>query len=138
LKRDSLDKKFIKEFRNALKIDEFAIITSVWALNPERLTEHQKEKMKEKKDHIAFYNDMMNNDSHSQDSSIKPWTPNKIVLNKGKEQLIINSPKTNAEQNVPENKEVAETSVSENRSPFKKPKESPIQKSPQKKTENSN
>ncbi|XP_055378230.1 telomere-associated protein RIF1 [Condylostylus longicornis] len=132
LKRESLDKKYLKEFRSALKSDEFVIIPSVWALNPERLTEHQKEKMKEKKDNIpALYNDM-NSDSHSQDSSsIKPWTPNKIVIPRGKDQLIISSPKTTASdtqskemKNPPEEKgnQYLNQNLTE-KSPFKKPKE---------------
>ncbi|XP_058116909.1 uncharacterized protein LOC131285117 [Anopheles ziemanni] len=55
--------------------DEFVVIESNWQFKPEVLTEHQREKMLEKRTDIpALYNDM----SQSQDSFvIKPWTPNK-------------------------------------------------------------
>lgn len=56
------------------KNDEFVFIPSKWQFRPENLTEHQKEKLKEKRTDIpALYNDM----SQSQDSqsvSLKPWT----------------------------------------------------------------
>lgn len=59
------------------KYDEFVFIPSKWKFSPDNLTEHQKEKLKEKRVDIpALYNDM----SQSQDSqsiSLKPWTPKK-------------------------------------------------------------
>uniref|UniRef100_A0A182YE69 Rif1_N domain-containing protein n=1 Tax=Anopheles stephensi TaxID=30069 RepID=A0A182YE69_ANOST len=63
--------------RNA-KGEEFVVIEKVWKFKPETLTEHQREKMMEKRTDIpALYNDM----SQSQDSFvIKPWTPSKGVL----------------------------------------------------------
>ncbi|KAJ6648597.1 Telomere-associated protein RIF1 [Pseudolycoriella hygida] len=57
------------------KDDEFVFIPSNWQFRPDKLTEHQREKLKEKRVDIpALYNDM----SQSQDSrsiSLKPWTP---------------------------------------------------------------
>ncbi|EDW92027.2 uncharacterized protein Dyak_GE14124 [Drosophila yakuba] len=62
--------------------DLFVIIPSVWSLNPEKLTDRQKERFAEKSDIPALYNDM----SQSQDSaSIKPWTPKKVVIAKSKQ-----------------------------------------------------
>ncbi|XP_055533723.1 telomere-associated protein RIF1 isoform X2 [Wyeomyia smithii] len=60
------------------KEGEFVVIDKVWKFTPDKLTEHQRDKMREKRDDIpALYNDM----SQSQDSFvIKPWTPNKIVI----------------------------------------------------------
>lgn len=74
--------KFIKGARSIKKVakpkkDEFVFVPSTWKFQPDRLTEHQKEKLKEKRDDIpALYNDL----SRSQDSqsiSLKPWTPTK-------------------------------------------------------------
>lgn len=52
---------------------DFVIVEKVWSLKPNRLTEHQKEKMKERRCDIpALYNNL----SQSQDSvSLKEWTP---------------------------------------------------------------
>ncbi|KAH8283523.1 hypothetical protein KR018_004949 [Drosophila ironensis] len=62
--------------------DLFVIIPSVWSLNPEKLTDRQKERFAEKSDIPALYNDM----SQSQDSaSLKPWTPSKVVISKSKQ-----------------------------------------------------
>ncbi|XP_052873375.1 telomere-associated protein RIF1 [Anopheles cruzii] len=60
--------------------DEFVVIESNWRFKPDQLTEHQLEKMKEKRTDIpALYNDM----SQSQDSFIiKPWTPSKPLASK--------------------------------------------------------
>ncbi|KAG4072659.1 hypothetical protein HA402_004748 [Bradysia odoriphaga] len=62
------------------KGEEFVFIPSKWQFRPDNLTEHQKEKLKEKRVDIpALYNDM----SQSQDSqsiSLKPWTPSKKQL----------------------------------------------------------
>lgn len=57
------------------KDDEFVFIPSKWQFRPDNLTEHQKEKLKEKRVDIpALYNDMsQSQDSHS--ISLKPWTP---------------------------------------------------------------
>ncbi|XP_053683793.1 telomere-associated protein RIF1 [Sabethes cyaneus] len=62
----------------AKKEGEFVVIDKVWKFTPDKLTEHQRDRMREKRDDIpALYNDM----SQSQDSFvIKPWTPNKIVI----------------------------------------------------------
>ncbi len=70
--------KFSKSQKPAKpKTDEFVFIPSKWQFRPENLTEHQKEKLKEKRVDIpALYNDMsQSQDSHS--VSLKPWTPNK-------------------------------------------------------------
>uniref|UniRef100_A0A182K582 Telomere-associated protein Rif1 N-terminal domain-containing protein n=1 Tax=Anopheles christyi TaxID=43041 RepID=A0A182K582_9DIPT len=58
--------------------DEFVVVEKVWKFQPETLTEHQREKMMEKRTDIpALYNDM----SQSQDSFvIKAWTPSKGVV----------------------------------------------------------
>ncbi|XP_050079523.1 telomere-associated protein RIF1 [Anopheles maculipalpis] len=59
------------------KEEEFVVIEKVWKFKPESLTEHQREKMMQKRTDIpALYNDM----SQSQDSFvIKPWTPSKGI-----------------------------------------------------------
>lgn len=71
-KSQNLKKKSTKP-----KDSEFVFIPSKWQFRPDKLTEHQKEKLKEKRVDIpALYNDM----SQSQDSqsvSLKPWTPKK-------------------------------------------------------------
>ncbi|XP_002005388.4 telomere-associated protein RIF1 [Drosophila mojavensis] len=74
--------------------DLFVIIPSVWSLNPDKLTDRQKERFAEKSDIPALYNDM----SQSQDSSIKPWTPKKVVIAKGKQSEISIIGDRNAEQ----------------------------------------
>uniref|UniRef100_A0A182NVC4 Rif1_N domain-containing protein n=1 Tax=Anopheles dirus TaxID=7168 RepID=A0A182NVC4_9DIPT len=72
--------------------DEYVKIDSVWQFKPEMLTEHQREKMMEKRTDIpALYNDM----SQSQDSFvIKPWTPSKPValLKQDRSTLPISAP----------------------------------------------
>lgn len=66
--------------------DVFIVIPSVWSLNPDKLTERQKEKMAEKSDIPALYNDM----SQSQEVSLKPWTPKKIVIaQKDKSEIVL-------------------------------------------------
>ncbi|XP_055859445.1 telomere-associated protein RIF1 [Episyrphus balteatus] len=65
--------------------DLFVIIPAVWSLNPDKLTERQKEKFYEKSDIPALYNDM----SQSQDAFIKPWTPKKLVIAKGTAEEIV-------------------------------------------------
>ncbi|XP_058065615.1 telomere-associated protein RIF1 [Anopheles bellator] len=66
--------------------DEFVVIESNWRFKPEQLTEHQLEKMKEKRTDIpALYNDM----SQSQDNSIiKPWTPSRTLASKPPERTL--------------------------------------------------
>lgn len=54
------------------------VIPRVWKLKPDKLTEHQIEKMKERRRDIpALYNDCS---SSSMDSVIQPWTPNRIIV----------------------------------------------------------
>lgn len=85
------DKKLIEELKKLLpnelgnventstksnkKVDEdgFVVVDKVWTLEPTKLTEHQREKMKTRGSDIpALYNDM----SRSQDSySIQEWAP---------------------------------------------------------------
>lgn len=57
--------------------DEFVVVNKVWKLEPSKLTEHQKEKMKTRRCDIpALYNDL----SQSQDSaSIQAWAPKTVV-----------------------------------------------------------
>lgn len=56
----------------------FVVIPTVWKFDPNRLTDQQKDKMKERRSDIpALYNDL----SQSQEShSIQPWTPKKLVI----------------------------------------------------------
>ncbi|KAH8415819.1 hypothetical protein KR222_001484 [Zaprionus bogoriensis] len=79
-------KSMANQLKELFKDDElFVIIPSVWSLNPEKLTDRQKERLAEKKADIpALYNDM----SQSQEASIKPWTPKKVVIAKGKQAEI--------------------------------------------------
>lgn len=75
------DEPLKKELSAMQKIDsvvDFVVIPSVWKFNPDRLTDQQRDKMKERRADIpALYNDT----SQSQESrSIKPWTPKKLVL----------------------------------------------------------
>ncbi|XP_020801085.1 uncharacterized protein LOC110178315 [Drosophila serrata] len=76
-------KSMANQVRDIFKGDDlFVIIPSVWSLNPEKLTDRQKERFAEKSDIPALYNDM----SQSQDSaSLKPWTPKKVVIAKSKQ-----------------------------------------------------
>lgn len=89
------DKKLIEELKKLLpnelgnvekmspksnkKVDKdgFVIVDKVWTLEPTKLTEHQREKMKTRTCDIpALYNDM----SRSQDSySIQEWAPTRIA-----------------------------------------------------------
>ncbi|EDW01156.1 telomere-associated protein RIF1 [Drosophila grimshawi] len=83
---DKFRKLSMKSMANQLKDlfkgdDLYVIIPSVWSLNPDKLTDRQKERFAEKSDIPALYNDM----SQSQDSSIKPWTPKKVVIAKSKQ-----------------------------------------------------
>lgn len=59
------------------KDEEFVVVNKVWSLTPNRLTEHQKERLKERRDDIpALYNGL----SQSQDSvSLVAWTPKELV-----------------------------------------------------------
>ncbi|XP_034108845.1 telomere-associated protein RIF1 [Drosophila albomicans] len=84
--QEKFRKLAMKSMTNQLKElfkgdDLFVIIPSVWSLNPDKLTDRQKERFAEKSDIPALYNDM----SQSQDSSIKPWTPKKVVIAKSKQ-----------------------------------------------------
>ncbi|XP_055600357.1 telomere-associated protein RIF1 isoform X2 [Uranotaenia lowii] len=64
--------------KSVKKEGDFVVIEKVWKFTPDKLTEHQRDRMRQKRDDIpALYNDL----SQSQDSFvIKPWTPNKIVI----------------------------------------------------------
>lgn len=85
-KSQSVTKKSAKP-----KDDEFVFIPSKWQFRPDNLTEHQKEKLKEKRVDIpALYNDMsQSQDSHS--TSLKPWTPKKQLQPKAMEDEIKSS-----------------------------------------------
>lgn len=72
--------KFTKSQKSTKpKDDDFVFIPSKWQFRPDNLTEHQKERLKEKRVDIpALYNDLsQSQDSHS--ISLKPWTPNKQI-----------------------------------------------------------
>lgn len=85
--------------------DDFVVVNKVWKLEPNKLTEHQREKMKTRRCDIpAMYNDL----SQSQDScSIQEWTPTALA-NKSQPQSKSdnngdktppNTTKSNAESN---------------------------------------
>lgn len=78
------------------KDDDFVIIPTVWSLNPEKLTDHQKEKIATKsRDIPALYNDM----SQSEDgANFKAWTPKKLVLAKNQEHEIVIEGKDSEEE----------------------------------------
>ncbi|XP_062562298.1 telomere-associated protein RIF1 isoform X2 [Armigeres subalbatus] len=67
-----------KSPKSLKKEGEFVVIEKVWKFTPDKLTEHQRERLSKKRDDIpALYNDL----SQSQDNYvIKPWTPNKVVI----------------------------------------------------------
>ncbi|XP_054738363.1 telomere-associated protein RIF1 [Anastrepha obliqua] len=83
--RASMDKNYISQVAELFKDDVYVIIPSVWSLKPEKLTDRQKERLAEKTNIPALYNDM----SQSQDSLIKPWTPKKIVIAKEDQNEIV-------------------------------------------------
>lgn len=87
--RTHTNKEIVQQMKELLKgnNDVFVVIPSVWSMNPDKLTERQKEKMAEKADIPALYNDM----SQSQEaSSLKPWTPKKIVIaQKDKSEIVL-------------------------------------------------
>lgn len=80
------------------KEDDFVIIPTVWSLQPERLTEHQKEKNATKsRDIPALYNDM----SQSEDgSNFKAWTPSKLILAKNREHEYVIEVKESEEDQI--------------------------------------
>ncbi|XP_052889457.1 telomere-associated protein RIF1 [Anopheles moucheti] len=95
--------------------EEFVVIDKVWKFKPESLTEHQREKMMEKRTDIpALYNDM----SQSQDSFvIKPWTPSKGVASLKQDRTnsavtiaVVDSAISHNEDNNIVSKETSETS----------------------------
>lgn len=91
------------------KEDEFVIIPTVWSLNPEKLTDHQKEKMASKsRDLPALYNDM----SQSEDgANFKAWTPKKLVLAKNQEhEIVIEGKDSEEEQSEKESQSVVSIS----------------------------
>ncbi|XP_053658738.1 telomere-associated protein RIF1 [Anopheles marshallii] len=99
--------------------EEFVVIDKVWKFKPESLTEHQREKMMEKRADIpALYNDM----SQSQDSFvIKPWTPSKGVAplkqdrtNATVTDTVVDSAISHNEDNNTVSKETSETSNVQN------------------------
>lgn len=57
---------------------KYVVVKNMWKLQPEKLTEHQRERMKERRSDIpALYNDM----SVSQDSvSISEWAPRQSIV----------------------------------------------------------
>ncbi|XP_037946781.1 telomere-associated protein RIF1 [Teleopsis dalmanni] len=79
------NKSFVKQLREVFNDDTFTIIPNVWNFEPDKLTERQKERFKEKSDIPALYNDL----SQSQDSFIKPWTPKKVVLAKDEQSEVV-------------------------------------------------
>ncbi|XP_038108348.1 microtubule-associated protein futsch isoform X2 [Culex quinquefasciatus] len=83
-----------KPAKNSKK-EEFVVINKVWNFTPDKLTEHQRDRMREKRDDIpALYNDM----SQSQDSFvIKPWTPNKMAQSNAKNDTDASSAAMNGE-----------------------------------------
>lgn len=62
---------------NSQDKDDFVVVDKVWKLEPSKLTEHQREKMKKRRCDIpALYNDL----SQSQDSaSIQGWAPKMLA-----------------------------------------------------------
>lgn len=96
-------KEMFQQMKDLLKgnSDVFVVIPSVWSMNPDKLTERQKEKMAEKADIPALYNDM----SQSQDaSSLKPWTPKKIVIaQKDKSEIVLGGSEQEEEAEIVEN-----------------------------------
>ncbi|XP_017096830.2 telomere-associated protein RIF1 [Drosophila bipectinata] len=91
-------KSMANQLKDLFKGDDlFVIIPSVWSLNPEKLTDRQKERFAEKSDIPALYNDM----SQSQDSaSLKPWTPKKVVIAKSKQGELALTGKDDSEEKV--------------------------------------
>ncbi|XP_017470195.1 PREDICTED: uncharacterized protein LOC108361929 [Rhagoletis zephyria] len=83
--RSSMDRNYINMVTELFKDDVYVIIPSVWSLKPEKLTDRQKERLAEKNNIPALYNDM----SQSQDSLIKPWTPKKLVIAKEDQNEIV-------------------------------------------------
>uniref|UniRef100_A0A336MLY3 CSON003487 protein n=1 Tax=Culicoides sonorensis TaxID=179676 RepID=A0A336MLY3_CULSO len=58
--------------------EEFVAIPTIWKFNPETLTEHQRERMKERREDIPSLYD--GNSQNSQDTEVKPWNPKQIVI----------------------------------------------------------
>lgn len=86
--RTALSKELFQQMKEIVKgnNDVFIVVPSVWSYNPDKLTERQKEKLAEKSDIPALYNDM----SQSQETSLKPWTPKKIVIaQKDKSEIVL-------------------------------------------------
>ncbi|XP_069963770.1 telomere-associated protein RIF1 isoform X2 [Bactrocera oleae] len=95
--RASLSKNFATQVLDLFKDDVYVIIPSVWSLKPEKLTDRQKERIAEKTNIPALYNDM----SQSQDSLIKPWTPKKIVIAKeDQNEIVIEDPYTRQKHSI--------------------------------------
>ncbi|XP_011203203.2 telomere-associated protein RIF1 [Bactrocera dorsalis] len=98
--RASLNKNFATQVLELFKDDVYVIIPSVWSLKPEKLTDRQKERITEKTNIPALYNDM----SQSQDSLIKPWTPKKIVIAKeDQNEIVIEDPYIRQKQSTENN-----------------------------------
>uniref|UniRef100_A0A1A9V948 Telomere-associated protein Rif1 N-terminal domain-containing protein n=1 Tax=Glossina austeni TaxID=7395 RepID=A0A1A9V948_GLOAU len=98
-------KELLSQMKEILKGTEiFVVIPSVWSLNPDKLTERQKERMAEKQDIPALYNDM----SQSQDNTLKPWTPKKIVIaQKDKSEIVLESQEPNKDEKEERDKDKA-------------------------------
>ncbi|XP_061388032.1 telomere-associated protein RIF1 [Musca vetustissima] len=91
--RTTLSKDLFQQLKEVVKgnSDVFIVVPSVWSYNPDKLTERQKEKLAEKSDIPALYNDM----SQSQEVSLKPWTPKKIVIaQKDKSEIVLEGPES--------------------------------------------
>ncbi|XP_017049381.1 telomere-associated protein RIF1 [Drosophila ficusphila] len=120
-------KSMANQLRDLFKGDDlFVIIPSVWSLNPEKLTERQKERLAEKSDIPALYNDM----SQSQDSaSLKPWTPKKVVIAKSKQGELALTGKEDIEEviEIPHSEEPEKEAVRAEAS-------TPVRKTPGRKT----
>ncbi|KAM7344307.1 rap1 interacting factor 1 isoform 2-T2 [Cochliomyia hominivorax] len=105
--RTHTSKEISQQIKELLKgnNDVFVVIPSVWSMNPDKLTERQKEKMAEKADIPALYNDM----SQSQEaSSLKPWTPKKIVIaQKDKSEIILGGTEQEEQEIVIDSEPVA-------------------------------
>lgn len=90
--------------------DEFVVVNKVWKLEPSKLTEHQREKMKTRRCDIpALYNDL----SQSQDSvSIQEWTPKSLA-----KPLVNTSKIENTEEKVASNVDSTPPTEAINESP---------------------
>lgn len=72
----------VKSPANATKAkkdkEEYVAIPNIWKFNPSTLTEHQRDRMKERREDIPSLYD--GNSQSSQDVEVKPWNPKQIVI----------------------------------------------------------